>query len=71
MNDIHYRELAIVGAFGLSRASFDKSFDLIVPKSINLEELITDEFPLGDVEQAFKVAASGDAIKVLISPTSS
>ena len=71
VNDIHYRELAIVGAFGLSRASFDKSFDLIASKSINLEELITDEFPLSDVEQAFKVAASGDAIKVLISPTSS
>ena len=68
VNDIHYRELEVFGAFGLSRASFDKSFDLLISKSLDLREMITDEFPLEDIEQAFKVSASGDAIKVLISP---
>ena len=65
VNDIHYIELSTVGAFCLSRTTFDKSSELITPKSIKLEVLITDEFPLSDVDQAFKVAESGDAINVL------
>ena len=69
VNDIHYRELEVVGAFGLTRAAFDKSFDLLISKSLNLREMITDEFPLDEIEEAFKVSASGNAIKVLISPS--
>ena len=65
INYIHYIELPTVGAFCLSRTTFDKTSECITPKSIKLEVLITDEFPLSDVDQSFKVAESGDAIKVL------
>jgi len=69
INAIHYQELTVTGAFGLSRRDYDRSFDIIASGQIQLSDMITHRFALDDVKQAFAVAESGEAIKVVIGQT--
>lgn len=66
VNAIHYNELTLTGAFGLSREDYDRAFDMIATKQLNLKPMITHRFPLDDIEEAFNIAESGAAIKVAI-----
>lgn len=66
INAIHYNEITVTGAFGLSRRNFDAAFDMVASGRLNVAPLITDTFPLDEVSRAFEVAESGSAIKVAI-----
>jgi len=66
VNAIHYRELTMVGAFGLTRRQYDLAFDLIAKRHLEIDPLITHRFPLEGVLDAFQMAESGRALKVAI-----
>lgn len=66
INAIHYKQITVTGAFGLSRRNFDDAFDMVAAGRIDVAQLITDAFPLEDTARAFQVAESGSAIKVVI-----
>ncbi|MFC6487204.1 zinc-dependent dehydrogenase [Nitratireductor sp. GCM10026969] len=66
VNAIHYRELTITGAFGLSRRDYDRAFDMIASRRLDLRPLITHRYGLDRVHDAFARAESGKAIKVAI-----
>ncbi|MCV2866719.1 zinc-dependent dehydrogenase [Defluviimonas sp. WL0075] len=66
VNAIHYRELTVTGAFGLSRRDFDQSFDMIASRQLDLKPMITHSYPLSDISDALAVAESGAAIKVAV-----
>lgn len=66
VNAIHYRELVVTGAFGLSRKDYDRAFDLIATGRLDLNGMITHRYTLDDIHKAFATAESGDAIKVVI-----
>lgn len=66
VNAIHYRELTVTGAFGLSRNDYDQAFDMIASGRFDAEGMITHRFALDDIRQAFAIAESGEAIKVAI-----
>lgn len=66
INAIHYNQITVTGAFGLSRRNFDDAFDMVAAGRIDVAQLITDTFPLEDAARAFEVAESGSAIKVVI-----
>ncbi|GAD55334.1 zinc-dependent dehydrogenase [Limimaricola cinnabarinus] len=66
VNAIHYNEITVTGAFGLSRADYDRAFDLIASGRLNVQPLLTHSFPLDDALAAFETAESGTAIKVAI-----
>lgn len=66
VNAIHYRELVVTGAFGLSREDYDRAFELIASGRLDLGGMITHRFGLDDIHEAFATAESGDAIKVVI-----
>ena len=66
VNAIHYNELTVTGAFGLSRRDFDLAFDLVASGRFDVKSLVTHRFPLEDAVDAFATAESGDAIKVAI-----
>lgn len=66
VNAIHYNEITVTGAFGLSRRTFDDAFDMVASGRLKVAPLITDTFGLDDVPRAFEVAESGAAIKVAI-----
>ncbi len=66
VNAIHYNEIKVTGAFGLSRRNFDDAFSMVASGRMKVAPLITDTFALDDAPRAFEVAESGAAIKVMI-----
>ena len=66
VNAIHYRELTVTGAFGQSRRDYDRAFDLIASRQLNLKPLITYRFHLDDVLDAFATVEGHEATKVAI-----
>lgn len=66
VNAIHYRELTVTGAFGLSRRDFDQAFDMVASGQLNLKPLITHRYALESITDALSVAEDGSAIKVAV-----
>ena len=66
VNAIHYDELRVTGAFGLSRANFTDALNAIADSRLNVKPMITHRYALKNVEHAFQMAESGHAIKVAI-----
>lgn len=66
VNAIHYDELRLTGAFGLSRADYEASLNMIADGRIELSDMVTHRYPLAEIAEAFAVAESGAAMKVAI-----
>lgn len=66
VNAIHYDELRLTGAFGLSRADYEASLNMIADRRIDLSDMVTHRYPLSEIGEAFTVAESGAAMKVAI-----
>jgi L-iditol 2-dehydrogenase len=66
LNAIHYNELVVTGAFGLKRSLFTRALDLIARQDIDVKSLLTHQFKLDEIEDAFQLAAQGSAMKVSI-----
>lgn len=66
VNGIHYRELTVTGAFGLSRKDFDHAFDMIASGRMDVKPMITHRFALDDIGEALGTAEDGSAIKVAV-----
>jgi threonine dehydrogenase-like Zn-dependent dehydrogenase len=67
-NRVHYEQLVVTGTTGSSNHQYRKSMEIIASGRVDLSPLITACFPLSEVEEAFKLAASKKAMKVLITP---
>jgi L-iditol 2-dehydrogenase len=65
-NRIHYGEISVVGAFSYVTAYQEKALRLIANATIPADKLITRTFPLEQVAEAFEEAASGNALKVVV-----
>ncbi|PKL13401.1 MAG: threonine dehydrogenase [Spirochaetae bacterium HGW-Spirochaetae-4] len=68
VNLIHYNELVVIGASALQRRDMKTSVRLIASGAVNLGKLVTDTFPLRKITEAFAMAESGEAIKVVLEP---
>lgn len=66
VNAIHYRELHVTGAFGLSRKDFADGLQMVAAGRIDLTDMITHRYGLQDILSAFAMAESGAAVKVAI-----
>jgi L-iditol 2-dehydrogenase len=66
VNAIHYNELMVVGAFGLTRLQFQRSLQLISSGKLELDSFLTHRFGLADIAAALATAEQGSAIKVAI-----
>ncbi len=67
VNAIHYNEIAVTGAFGLTRLQFQRALDMIASGQIELQSFLTHRFDLSEISQALAMAEQGSAIKVVIS----
>jgi len=67
-NRVHYKQLVVTGTTGSSNYQYRKSMEIIASRRVDLSPLISARFPLSKVEEAFTVAASKKAMKVLITP---
>jgi L-iditol 2-dehydrogenase len=66
VNAIHYNEIAVTGAFGLKRSLHKRALDIMARGEIEVESLLTHRFALEDIEDAFRVAGDGTALKVAV-----
>jgi L-iditol 2-dehydrogenase len=68
-NEVHYRELTIVGANGSSPGHNAQALELIATGAVPVADLITARLPLDQTLDAFEMVARGEAIKVTIEPS--
>jgi L-iditol 2-dehydrogenase len=65
-NVVHYGEIEVVGAFSYHPTFHAMALDLLARGVIPADLMITQRYPLEGVAEAFEMAASGDALKVLL-----
>ena len=66
VNAIHYNELVVTGAFGLSRLDYQDVLHMVDDGRIGLGHMVTHRFALAEVAAAFQMAEGGGAMKVAI-----
>jgi L-iditol 2-dehydrogenase len=64
--DVHFREIRIVGAFG--RGTAYRRALALMPK-LGFKRLVTAQFPLDGIREAFAHAAAGNGVKTMIIPS--
>lgn len=67
-NFVHYNEIVITGSHGSNPIHHKKALDLLEGKLIDIEYLITHRYNLDQINDAFVMASSGKAQKIIIKP---
>ncbi len=67
-NLIHYKEAYITGSHGSTPAQHKKAMELINSRQVDLRSLLSKEYGIENINNAYKMAASGEALKVIIKP---
>jgi L-iditol 2-dehydrogenase len=67
-NLIHYGEIQVIGAFSYHPSFHEEALKLLVREAIRAELFITHTRRLSEINEAFQVARSGEALKVMIVP---
>ena len=71
LNAVHYGEQHVTGAFGLTLAQFREALQLIASGEVPADKLVTHRLPLEKAMEAFALAGRGEALKAVITPSSS
>jgi L-iditol 2-dehydrogenase len=66
LNQLHYRELALVGAYGCNAGQNRRALEILARRAGKAEALISARLPLERVAQALEMAASGRGLKVVV-----
>jgi L-iditol 2-dehydrogenase len=69
MNDLHYRQLSIVGAFGGTPDTFRRAAAWLARTTLDLDRFTPERYDLADALDAFASAASGRGLKTIVRPT--
>jgi threonine dehydrogenase-like Zn-dependent dehydrogenase len=67
-NLVHYRELLVTGSTANTTQDCVDALAILAAHPDSYRRLITHRFALADAERAIAVAASGDALKVVVQP---
>lgn len=68
LNDIHYREIQLIGSRGYVRQNYLAALRFLENSNINVKPLISDIFPIEEFAAAYEQQKSGRGFKVLIKP---
>jgi L-iditol 2-dehydrogenase len=68
MNQLHYKELAILGAYGATPRQYTITMDYLDRRQDELGGVVTHRFPLEQIAEAFSTIRSGSGLKVVIEP---
>ena len=66
--DVVLKELTLRGSLAWSAGEFAMALELIKNGIIDVNSLITDKFPLEDINRAFEKALKGEGGKILVKP---
>jgi L-iditol 2-dehydrogenase len=67
-NLIHYNEIEILGSFSYHPRFHELALDIIQRKLLPASKLITHTYSLDNINDAFSIAGSGEALKVIVKP---
>jgi L-iditol 2-dehydrogenase len=67
-NIIHYGDIEVVGAFSYHPTKHELALDVLSRGLVDADALITHTFGLDRIEVAFEVAATGEGLKVVVTP---
>ena len=68
MNQLHYKELAVLGAYGATRRQYRITMGYLGRRREQLAAVVTHRFPLDEVAEAFETIRSGAGLKMVILP---
>lgn len=68
-NLIHYGELSVIGAFSYHPSFHEQALLVLDRKQVRAEQFITHRKPLAAIAEAFEIASSGEALKVMVHPS--
>ena len=68
MNQLHYKELAILGAYGATHRQYRITMDYLDRRREELGRVVTHRFPLERIGEAFETIRSGTGLKMVILP---
>ena len=68
MNQLHYKELAILGAYGATHRQYRITMDYLDRRKDDLAPVVTHRFPLERIEEAFGTIRDGTGLKMVIVP---
>ncbi len=66
-NTIHYREIAVLGSFSTTNATFERAFDIASHNMVNMN-IVTDVLPLEEINVGIEKLANAQALKVVLKP---
>jgi L-iditol 2-dehydrogenase len=68
MNQLHYKELTVLGAYGATHRQYRITMDYMNRRREDLAPIVTHRFPLDRIAEAFATIRSGTGLKVVIEP---
>lgn len=68
MNQLHYKELTILGAYGATHRQYRITMDYLARRREDLARVVTHRFPLERIGDAFETIRSGAGLKMVILP---
>ena len=67
-NLIHYGERVVLGAFSYHPRFHEEALDMLARQRVPADLFVTHVRPLSRVAEAFEIARTGDALKVMVEP---
>ena len=68
MNQLHYKELAILGAYGATQRQYRITMDYLNRRKDDLGPVVTHRVPLERIDEAFATIRDGTGLKMVILP---
>jgi L-iditol 2-dehydrogenase len=68
MNQLHYKELAILGAYGATHRQYRITMNYLNRRKDDLAPVVTHRFPLERIGEAFATIRDGTGLKMVIVP---
>jgi L-iditol 2-dehydrogenase len=68
MNQLHYKELAILGAYGATNRQYRITMKYLDRRQEELGRVVTHRFPLDGIAEAFETIRTGSGLKMVIVP---
>jgi L-iditol 2-dehydrogenase len=67
-NEMHYKELAVLGAYGATPRQYRITLEWLGRQAERAERIVTHVLPLERIDEGFAAIKSGDGLKVVIRP---
>jgi L-iditol 2-dehydrogenase len=68
MNQLHYKELAILGAYGATHRQYRITMGYLARRRAELSPVVTHTFPLDKIAEAFETIRTGAGLKLVVVP---